>query len=272
MCIFLLCLGFHSKAQATLADILETHQVEFALGAQYSSILHKRGIVTYDGYQLLPIYALSFWDPQVVLAGTALHYKHYLTEDEKNIFRIRLYLDATLDKPLYYTRVKENKNIERETTTELDLFYEYQTSLGSFLRFQWSQDLVASKGSYVELRGFVPFYNFLEGGENNKPILQPGLFVSVGAGNKKHNEYLYGVGAEDSFGVNNVEYGLYVLSPRAIDSLWPVVKITHFELKGDKNQTASFVKFQDGDIKTQGKHKAKIKGWQIEALFAFRLL
>jgi hypothetical protein len=92
-------------------------------------------------------------------------------------------------------------------------------------------------------------------GQNRKSLIQPGLFASVGGGNKDHNTYLYGEDAP-GFGITNTQYGLAITSPRVIDVFWPTLKISHFELMGDA-RTASFVK--------------EVKGWQVEALFAFQI-
>lgn len=219
-----------------------------AIGAQGNSLLYKRGIITHKGYQVFPIYAVSLFNPNLLLAGSALYYK--LNLGEKFSVRTRLNFDATNDEPLYYTNEDEEDRVRRDKTNELDFFLQYDFTHSSYIRFQSSKDLVAHKGSYYELK---IRYDLLDQGE--KRLVQPGLFISAGYGDKDHNTYLYGIGAnKDS--VNNIEYGFSITSPRAIDNFWPTLKITKFEILGDENRSGSFVQEREG--------------FSVEALMAFK--
>ncbi|MCB0356875.1 MAG: hypothetical protein KDD40_07705 [Bdellovibrionales bacterium] len=250
--ILWLLLSFSFSLQATA---FSKKDFQFAVGGQYQSILQKRGIVTYKGYQVLPIYSIQLWNPNLLVAGSSLYYTHILV-NPKHRFRLRLNLDSTLDRPLYYTSEKENERIRREETSEFDIFYEWRRSNDDHIRLQFSQDLVAHNGFYTELYFHKKLFNLLMA-KNNKALLQPGVFAALGGGNKNHNEYLYGVGASH-YSLTNLQYGFAVTSPSAIDVFWPTFKITRFELLGEENRRASYVREREG--------------WQVELLFAFRVL
>lgn len=225
-----------------------------ALGGQYSSLLQKRGIITYKGYQAIPIFSVQLFHPRLIWAGSALYYTHPLTS-ENHFLRFRLNIDSTLDRPLYYTEEEETARVRRETTSEWDVHYELRSQGGSHIRWELSKDLVAHEGLYSQIYSHLALFDLYKN-KKGKVVVQPGLFASIGGGDLKHNTYLYGVGADD-WSLTNVQYGLSVTSPGVIDSFWPTLRITRFEILGDKNRTAAFVR--------------ETEGWQIEALMAFRV-
>ncbi len=227
---------------------------QVALGLQADSLIYKRGIITYEGPQAFPIYAVSLFHPDLILAGSALYYKQRVLY-ENLYFRTRLNVNSTNDTPLYFTTEKEEDRIRREDTTELDLFLEYLMPNESFLRLNLSQDLVAHKGHYLELRARLGLLNLIKN-EGERALIQAGLFVAAGYGDQRHNEYFYGQGANKS-GVNNIEYGISVVSPKVIDLFWPTFTISRFHLLGEENKNGSFVQ--------------ELKGWSAQALFAFKV-
>lgn len=235
-------------------DFFSKEDFSIAVGGQADSQIHKRGIITYGGYQALPVFAVTLFNPDLILAGSTLYYKHELIEDQLYI-RTRFNIDATGDEPLYFTSEDEDDRVRRETTAEFDFYLEYLFPNESFLRLNLSQDLVAHKGSYIELRARLALYDFLKE-PGGKALIQPGLFVAAGYGDASHNEYFYGLGADVS-GFNNIEYGLSVTSPKVIDLFWPTFQVTHFQLLGDQNKNGSFVQENDG--------------WSVQLLFAFKV-
>lgn len=237
---FFFLLPLHSQA-----SFFNKKDFHFALGAETLNQFHKRGITTYGGYQVFPIFAVDLFNPNLQIIGSSLHYRLFFT---KNFYlRTRLATNSTKDKPLYFTSEKELERVRREKTNEADLYLEYKSSENHYYRFQFSQDLVAHKGQYAELFGHYPLW----GG-----FYQLGIFTSLGAGTTRHNEYFYGSGA-GKFGLNNLEYGLMLTAPSVIDMYFPVVRISHFSILGNENKSASFVQEKSG--------------FSIEALFAFRI-
>ncbi len=249
---FNLILLFFCISVTTKAAVFEKRHFGIAAGLQASSLLYKRGIITYKGYQVFPIYSVQLFNPNLLIAGSAIYLKTPLI-GENFFIRTRLNFGATPDKPLYETDEDEDERVERDTTNELDIYVEKHYANGSFLRGQISKDLKAHNGYYYEMFARVSLINFDKVSE--PALLNVGLFASAGYGDEKHNEYLYGIGANKS-GLNNLEYGLSITSPRAIDSFWPTLKISTFQILGD-NKEGSFVR--------------ETTGTSIEALFAFKV-
>ena len=249
---FVLILGLLHMSSYGHTSTFDKKHLEVAAGIQANSLLYKRGIITYEGHQLTPIISIKLFHPELLFAGSSLYYKHALPY-ENLFFRSRLNFNSTQDEPLYYTSEDEDDRVRRNTTNELDGYLEYDGKKQGFLRLQYSQDLSEHHGHYLELRGNFALGNFIKKGKGY--LIQPGLFTAVGYGDKNHNEYFYGDGAEAS--LNNIEYGLLINSPGVIDIFWPTLKITRFEILGDKNREASF---------------AQEKGaWNIELLMAFKV-
>lgn len=241
-------------SSSVYADSFSTKHFSAAVGFQANSLLYKRGIITYEGYQVFPIYSVQLFYPNLLLAGSALYYKIPLSSDSF-FLRTRLNFDATNDEPLYITEEEEEDRIRRDTTNEFDLFLEKHFEDNSFIRFQFSKDLVAHHGSYYEVYGRLSLFN-LVGASNKGSLLDLGVFASVGYGDEKHNEYLYGIGA-DKDSLNNLEYGITLTSPRAIDSFWPTLKISSFQILED-NKHGSFVQETSG---VSAEVLAAIKVW-----------
>jgi hypothetical protein len=249
--IRIVCLFFVFNSSLAEASWSKKYNLNLAIGLQFNTVLHKRGIVTYGGNQLIPIYSLTLFTPNLLLAGSALYYKLYLYN--KNFYlRSRLNFDSTGDEPLYYTSEEEDERVRRDKTNELDLYLEYVSNSYYYFRFQSTFDLEAHHGKYLEAYFHAPLVSFNFSSKKNEMLL--GYFASIGTGDKRHNEYFYGDGAASS-GLNNTEYGLTLRSPKVIDFFWNTLKVSRFEILDKKNQEASFVK--DGS------------GWALEALIAF---
>ncbi len=252
--IFSLIINICFIAKSNAESLLKWDEFHVALGGQAESQIYKRGIITYGGSQALPIYAITLFNPDLILAGSALYYKRQFFN--KNLFiRTRLNFDSTNDSPLYLTSEKKDDRIRRESTAEFDLFLEYLFPNESFLRLNVSQDLIAHKGHYLELRGRLALFDWLKN-PGEKALIQPGLFFAAGYGDSKHNEYFYGAGANTS-SFNNIEYGLSVTSPKVIDLFWPTFTISRFNLLGENNKNGSYVQEKNG--------------WAVQALFAFKV-
>jgi hypothetical protein len=219
------------------AAVFSKKDFTLALGAQANSLLYKRGIITYEGYQVAPIYSVSLFRKDLFIAGSAVYYNYTL----KNNIRLlsRFNINSTKDAPLYITDEKEEERVRRDKTNEFDLFLQYDFTHSTYIRLEYSKDLVIHNGEYTALHARFDFKD-----SGSPSLIQPGLYVSIGQGDKSHNEYLYGAGA--SSGLNNIEYGFSIISPKAIDNFWPTLKITRFEILGDKNRNASFVQEKDG--------------------------
>ena len=233
------------------ASYFQAKNFNVALGLQYDSLLQKRGIITYEGFQVLPIYSVSLFNPNLLLAGSSLYWFLPIKKDVSR-FLFRLNADSTGDEPLYYTEEEEDERVRRETTSEFDLFYEHQLFSWFNARLEISQDIQAHSGLYAEIQTRLSFFEF---SVSRKANIRPNLFFSAGGGSQDHNEYLYGENSGDGE-VTNIQYGLFLTSPKVIDPFWPTLKVVRFELVGDA-RGGSFVREKDG--------------WQYELLFAFQV-
>ncbi len=235
------------------AASFSTDNFKLIVGGQTKSLLMKRGIITYEGFQAAPIIGVQLFHPDWLLTASTLYYNTALSEHW--VFRSRLNFNAAEDDPLFITSEPEDARVRRQKTTEWDLFLEYRWQDQSFIRWQYSQDLVAHKGYHTELMARFSVYDFLNN-DNGVPLIQPGLFAKIGFGNSSHNQYLYGEGA-DASSTNFTEYGLWLASPSVIDPFWPTLTISKFQTLGSGNRTAAYVQ--------------ETEGWQATALFALQV-
>jgi hypothetical protein len=225
-----------------------------AVGAEYLSNITKRGVVLYNSFQVIPIWALDLGSPNFQLVGTTLNYKKSFQKDTI-VWRTRLVPSATPDKPLYTTQGNIQPNSKKRTPTgEWDNYLEIHVRNRAESRILISQDISVHKGTYLEFMQRIVLGNWLE--RNGKPMLQPALFASVGWGSAGHNNYLYGRGAGLA-GFTDWSYGLLVGSPGAIDTFYPTLQITRFHVLGPA-KSGTFV-------------EGRASGTQVIALAAFKI-
>jgi hypothetical protein len=226
-----------------------------ALGAEYLSQLERRGIIVYKGYQVFPIYSVDLFNPDLQLVGSSLNYRWRL-DSQALTLRTRLSIDSTNDSPLYETKEKKTDRIRRTSTSEVEGFLEWRALSYMELSASISQDIGAHGGTHGEVGTRLILGNFVQR-EERGAMIQPALFGTLGLATKRHNEYLYGNGAEK--GLSHYTFGFSVSSPAVIDTFYPVLKISRFGLLGNKNRSAAFVRSDEKD------------SWQILALAAFRV-
>ena len=181
-----------------------------ALGGIATTQNVKRGMITYKGYQVVPIYSVEKEGSPFMLAGTSFYYRK---EVKENIFlRSRIRFNATGDRPSYFTETDEDETIKRDRSTEWDIFLEHLTK-DHYYRLEVSRDLTSHRSNYYELHLRQAIYNYERPGM--KAVIQPSIFASVGYGDRDHNQYLYGSSAVS--GLNNYELGVIIASPNVID-------------------------------------------------------
>lgn len=226
-----------------------------ALGGQYVSLLERRGIIVYDGYQAFPIFSVNLWNPNLQLVGSTLNYRWSISEDTL-VLRTRINFDATNDKPLYETDEKEEGRVRRKTTNEVEGFVEWRAHKLLELNANVSQDVTAHGGIHAEVGTRIILGEYVK--KNKSYLIQPALFGSLGAATKDYNEYMYGAGAQG--GISHYSAGFSVSAPAVIDYFYPVLKATWFGLIDSANRNATYVQ------------KDEKESFQILALFAFRIL
>ncbi|PCI27504.1 hypothetical protein COB52_04725 [Candidatus Kaiserbacteria bacterium] len=220
-----------------------------AVGAEYLSNLNKRGATLYEGYQVIPIFAIELFHPDFELIGSTLNYKHRI--NPYLLLRTRLNLSASGDKPLYETNAALLE--QREGTMEWDGFIEFALPGRGELSLEYSQDLKTHKGFYTEAKIRIVVTDFSFRGRT----FEPAVFASLGGGNLAHNSYLYGVGSSD-YTATNYSLGVSLSAPPEIDHFFPVLQFKYYELIGDATRTASFI-------------GSRNSGFQVLGLFAFKL-
>lgn len=193
-----------------------------AVGAKIESALTKRGLITYGSEQIIPIFAIDLFNPNIQFIGSSLFYKHNFNEN-LNI-RFRYNFNASNDAPLYKTSENEDKRVERDKTHEIDTMLEYENN-NIYNRFTYSKDMVEHNGSFIDIHIRYSFFENKIGKRNL--IFKTNVFYESGYGDDKHNEYLYG---KFESGITYQSYGVNFSTPEVIDSFWPVIQIERFEL------------------------------------------
>lgn len=206
------------------------------VGAKFYSLWESRGIVQYNDFQLLPVVAVFMFEDRVEFLTSSISYRDYIYEDK---IRFRTRLQAISDNPLF-PKHDSIKDIypDREDTWEwvnrLEFFMPgYNENYISEIDFGIHKDLKAHNGLYAELIGKLKLFSF-QNTIIKTSLVEPNLYLSLGYGDKRHNQYYYG--AVDSEGLNNLAYGLWFHFNDLADRNNPVITIKHFEVLGDKNK------------------------------------
>lgn len=188
----------------------------FSLGAAYVNKLSKRGLVTYNGDQLLPVISLNLGSPRFFISGLTLNYK--MTPLNDLTLRLRLNGNSTYDDPLYTSQESLDARPQRQKTSEGEFFWEWVALPWLEINGGLSQDLIAHKGFFADLGFRLILGNFKDN------LIEPAIFASKGVGNLAHNEYLYGVGALEGSAVETL--GLSIAAPSKVDAFYPILKIS----------------------------------------------
>ncbi len=205
---------------------------QISIGAAYVNKITRRGLVLYDGPQLLPVFSINLGSPRFFISGTTLNYK--LIPLENLILRIRGSYNSTHDVPLYKSTEDLESRPHRTKTSEVEVFWEYK--LLPHLEFNGglSQDLIAHGGHFYRAGFRLILGTYFDG------LLEPGFVLSQGFGNKPHNQYLYGDGA---LGGASVQYlGFSIAVPKKVDAFYPVLEITKSWLNRQTVGTGAFVR------------------------------
>lgn len=230
--IFLLMFLLPILASAAPRPESEDENWRFSMGAAYVNKLSKRGIITYNGDQLLPVISLNLGSPRLFLSGLTLNYK--MTPLDNLILRLRLNHNSTYDDPLYQSQESKTARPQRKKTSEAEIFWEYLLLPNLEFNGGLSQDLIAHGGLFADagLRFVI--------GNYRDNLVEPAIFASAGWGNDPHNEYLYGLGAKGGTSVKTL--GLSIASPSKVDAFYPILKISKSWLQTDTVGSGAFVR------------------------------
>ena len=203
------------------------------LGARYSSILEKRGVVLYRDFQIDPVAGIFFFDDRLEFLGDSIGYHDFIYEDK---IRLRGRLASVSDKPLFpaYDSI-QNGSPSRPDTYEGSLsgeffFPGYNDQYLAELDITYAKDLSQHHGNYLELQGKVKLFSVYS--ETLKMPLEPNFVATVGTADRSHNQYFYGPD-DEALGVNNISYGFWIAFPTEADRAFPIVQFTRFSTVGD---------------------------------------
>lgn len=212
------------------------------LGVRYSSVLQSRGVIFYPDFQVDPVVGIFLFDDKVEYLGDSLGYRDFVY---KNILRLRTRLVSISDDPLFPNhRSVQGGNPNRSDTVEwsnrAELFLPgYNDQYKTEIDFEYSKDIAETWGQYVSVQSKVKILDFTV--PRFATEVEPNLFLSVGWGDWRHNQYFYGSSAK-SDGLNNISYGLWFAFPNESDRYYPIIQLTGFEVLGDKNKNGAFAR------------------------------
>ena len=205
-------------------------------GAKFFSIWESRGVIQYNDFQLVPVVALFMFEDRFEFLTSSVSYRDFVYEDK---IRLRTRLQAISDDPIFpkHDSIKDiypNREGSWEWVNRVEFFIPgYNEDYISEFDFGIHKDLKAHNGLYYELTGKLKLFTF-QNTILRTSMVEPNLIVTLGAGDKRHNEYYYG--AIDSNGLNNLSYGVWFHFNDLSDRNNPVITVKHFEVLGDKNK------------------------------------
>lgn len=219
------------------------------IGARYSSLMHHRGIVLYDDFQIDPVVSLFFFDEKIFFTGDSFGYSDFILKDSlQDQLRFRTRLVAFADTPLFPDNEKIRSRFHhRQTTYEWSNRLEwympgYNKDYKSTLSIDCRKDIKEHSGVYFELEWRIKLFDFTL--PRPSYYLEPNFFISTGWGDERHNQYLYGPSADQSE-FTNVNYGAVISFPKETDRFYPIILLKHFQATG-KSRSAEYARENEG--------------------------
>ena len=209
-----------------------------AVGAKLSNDVVRRGARLYDGVQASPALYVGLFDHRIQFFVNSLELTDFVYSD---VIRARTKINTVSDRPFLKTSGPLTARNARESSWEwtscIEAFLPNLQEYWGQMDLAYSKDIKAHGGHYLELTGRVTLARMFI--ENEKPMIQPQLFATLGWGDGRHNEYLYGSARESGF--NHVAYGIMIVSPSRIDPHYPVIQLYRYDVLGDLNQSGTLV-------------------------------
>lgn len=208
------------------------------VGAKFFSIWESRGVIQYNDFQLAPAIAVFMFEDRFEFLTSSVSYRDFIYKDK---IRLRTRFQAISDNPIFpkHDSIKDiypDRENSWEWVNRAEFFIPgYNEDYISEFDFGIHKDLKAHHGLYYELTGKLKLFTF-QNTLLRTSMVEPNLIVTVGYGDKRHNEYYYG--ALDSEGLNNLSYGVWFHFNDLSDRNNPVITVKHFEVLGDKNKNA----------------------------------
>ena len=179
------------------------------------------------------MFTLELFHPNLKIYAPNVFYRHRWND----YVLFRGGLNSVQVEVPYETNAKK-KDYQRKDSFEAVGFVELGLPRHGELTLQLNQDLSEHNGMSTKSHLRWIFYNLPLHGEDSE--LQFALSYALGAGNKEHNTYFYGEGADEDFSINNQAIGFSISNSE--DHLYPIFEVRYYEVLGDKNRVASIAK------------------------------
>ncbi len=234
----------------------EGKTVSLAVGAKLLTDIVRRGARIYDGVQASPIVYVGLFDDRIQFLVNSLEYADFVYSD---IVRLRTKIGSISDRPLLKTAgpltIRNSRQSSWEWTTRAEVFFPNYKLYWGQIDLSFSKDIKAHGGHYLELTGRVTLARLYF--ENDKPKLQPQFFATLGWGDGRHNEYLYGTAGQVA-GFNHVAYGLMIVAPARIDPHYAILQLYRYDVLGGANRSGALV--------------SQTSGYHLDVTFALGIL
>ncbi len=228
--ILLLMIIFQSYSWALDSFLIR----DINLGLQYSSLIENRGVIIYRDFQLDPIIDFKFINENWEFVGDAISFKNFLISDQ---LMVRSRLVAIHNGPFFpvNTTIKNKFPLRKQSfewSNRLEYYFPtyHQNYIGE-LALEYDRDLITYHGNYAAVEGQLKLFTF--------KLLEPNLFVTLGAGDMKNNNYYYGKGSH-RFGITDFSTGVNLQIPEFVDRFYTLAKFYYFKVLGNQNQNAQF--------------------------------
>jgi hypothetical protein len=215
----------------------------FNVGARYSSLSERRGVVFYRDYQIDPVLSASFFDDRLEFLGESIGYRDFIYG---NIVRLRSQVLSIRDNPRFPSKNIYKKNMpDRPDTYEwsnsLEIFipgYDFNSSENHLaeIDLKFAKDVSKHHGNYFEILGKIKIWGHYV--QALKQVIEPNFVFSAGIADSAHNHYFYGAN-DNAHGINNISYGFWLAFPDESDRYFPIVQLMRFQTVGD-HKNASF--------------------------------
>ena len=146
---------------------------------------------------------------------------------------------AINDQPFIITnKAIRQRYFHRDISYELSnrLEYYFPSNLNNFIGeidLEYDHDTITHYGNYIAVDTKLKLFKY--------KFLEPNMYISLGAGDNKHNNYYYGP-ASNNFGLSTFAAGIKLLAPEYLDRFFAVADIHYFKVLGHENKEALYAK------------------------------
>ena len=215
---------------------------DLSLGIHYASLKENRGVVSYDDFQIDPVITFEFLNPDFEFEGDSISYKKFIKPDNI-LYRTRIvYIN---DLPFFPNKHNIGNSFHhRQTSYEWShrfeyYFNSYNEKYWAEIDLEYDKDTITHHGNYFTLESKLKLFTY--------KVFEPNLFLGLGLGDKKNNNYYYGPDSTN-FGLSDFRAGINLLIPKYVDRFYSVADIHYFSVLNDQNKNAVYAKTKHNGI------------------------